>query len=171
MKKFLPMILIAVCILFLFTGCAKKQDGWYDEDSFRYTISISNYTYVSNTSTVYAYLTNNMSSTRMERIDTIASSALIANKSAIKSVQRGSSTMVLDTSSTAITISAVTPSKCTVNVFGAGYKTGRLYSSTYMESSVYVSSLSSNSLTVGTNVSEGSSTYSGRFSWEVVEYY
>jgi len=56
MKKFLPMILIAVCILFLFTGCAKKQDGWYDEDSFRYTISISNYTYVSNTSTVYAYL-------------------------------------------------------------------------------------------------------------------
>ena len=89
------------------------------------------------------------------------------SRSAIKSVQRG-----VRTSTAQITISSVTPSKCTVNLFGAAYKSGDIAPGTWREASVYVSSLTSNELRVSTNVSaSGNSGNTAEFSWEIVEFY
>jgi hypothetical protein len=48
------MILIIVCVAVLFSGCAKNEDGWYDDESFDY--DITNFTY-SNTSSVTISMT------------------------------------------------------------------------------------------------------------------
>ena len=101
--------------------------------------------------------------------------ALVA-RGVVKSVQRGTSVLNPNNDSTrTIPISAVTPSKCTVSIFGAGTKSGSIDAASgniYRESAVYVSSLSANALTVGVNAGAAvSSAYGAAFSWEIVEFY
>lgn len=111
-------------------------------------------------------------------IDNVQSTVTTINtntaRGVIKSVQRGTSSISPNTSSsTTINISSVTPSKCSVNVYGAGVKYGSITDTSYRESAVYVTDLSSTTLTftASGSVSTTSSGHAGYFGWEVVEFY
>jgi hypothetical protein len=71
----------------------------------------------------------------------------------------------------AVPITPVIASKCSVNVLGAGARygaNGDNVQNPYRESSPYVSSLTGTTLSIRANASSGDG---GTVSWEVVEYY
>jgi hypothetical protein len=70
-----------------------------------------------------------------------------------------------------ITVTSVTPTKCSVNVLGAGARygaNGDNVQNPYRESSPYVSGLTGTALSIRANASSGDG---GTVSWEIIEYY
>lgn len=87
----------------------------------------------------------------------------------IKSVQRGVSGEEGEPSGTlSISISSVDPNKCLVILDNSVSKSGQDYHATH---SAYLKSLTSNTLTVGTNYLSSGLDYGYLFSWQVIEFY
>jgi hypothetical protein len=121
---------------------------------------------------IYNHLSNNMSGSRMAKIDVIASGSVVANGSAVKQVLRG--VFVRNSSnnySRSVNFGAtVNPGK--ILVFVEGYVATYSYNGSFLYAAPSISSVSSSGFTITDAPGSGTGwNANGTISWQAIEYY